>query len=170
MKLFRNPIKTAGIAGTGLIAAILFGASPSMAENDPFNYLDANGDGFISAEDSEYVTDLFNGENTGTNLKSADTNGDNRLSREEFAAVNALLVTFDTPTTYKDGTEIKSIFMISTEENGPSDLSQSATNIREVLANGDVEWLAEDEDLPDMSGEGRKFVFKTKTPSNPKEP
>lgn len=33
MKLFRNPVKTAGIAGTGVIAAIMFTATTSVAED-----------------------------------------------------------------------------------------------------------------------------------------
>ena len=65
-----------------------------MAEDDPFAYLDQNGDGFISAEDSEFVAEMFsNSGHSGINLKSADTNGDNRLNREEFASLDAVLGT-----------------------------------------------------------------------------
>ena len=98
MKLFHNPIKAAVIAGTGIIAAILFSASPSAAEDNPFTYLDQNGDGYLSAEDSEFVAGMFsNSGHSGPNLKSADTNGDNRLNREEFASLDAVLATYDTP-------------------------------------------------------------------------
>ena len=141
MKLFRNPIKAAGIAGTGLIAAILFSASPSAAEDDPFAYLDQNGDGFISAEDSEFVAEMFSGSgHSGTNLKSADINGDNRLNREEFSSFDTFLATVDTPVKIEGGPDVKTMFLIAPQTGGPSDLGVSAEAIQKALKSGNIEF------------------------------
>ena len=92
MKLFRNPLKTAGIAGTGLIAAFLFGASPSLAEDDSFDLLDANADGILSQADSKLVADFL----TSEEASQASTNG--RLTRTQWETINATVVEIaDTP-------------------------------------------------------------------------
>ncbi|MEO9970255.1 MAG: hypothetical protein ABJG15_10635 [Hyphomonadaceae bacterium] len=92
MKLFRNPLKTAGIAGTGIIAAILFSASPSMAEDDAFALLDMNNDGYLTATDSQLVADFLKSE------EATKISRDDRLSPTQWERLDARVVEIaDTP-------------------------------------------------------------------------
>ena len=164
MKLFRNPIKAAGIAGTGIIAAILFSASPSVAEDDPFAYLDQNGDGFISAEDSEFVAEMFSDRGgSGINLKSADTNGDNRLNREEFSSLNTVLANVDTPVQIEGGSDVETIFLIAPQTGGPSDLGVSTEALQEALESGNIEFSTDGAEPGTDSIKGR-VIIQTETP------
>ena len=169
MKLFRNPIKAAGIAGTGIIAAILFSASPSAAEDDPFAYLDQNGDGFISAEDSDFVAEMFSGrDGPGLNLKSADTNGDNRLNREEFSSLDTFLATVDTPVKIEGGPDVKTLYLIAPETGGPSDLGVSAEAIQKALESGNIEFSTDGAEPGTNSTKGR-IIIQTETPPSKPE-
>ena len=115
MKLFRNPLKTAGIAGTGIIAAILSSASPSMAEDDLFSHLDTNGDGFLDGSETTLLQEMPAGLTSAlsdltqldeygsqdivaietSNYADYDIDKDGRFSREEFSAINGVYFEFD---------------------------------------------------------------------------
>lgn len=176
MKLFRNPIKTSGILGTGLIAAFMFGASPSMAEDDAFTYLDKNGDGVITADDSELTASLFADtpedaqENmTATGLKAADTNGDGRITREEFASVNAFIAKLDKESSIAtQGQEVDTVFMIA-GENVPLELEEHRAAIQEALKNGNVKFVDENGEITEGASHSFSFVLKDASPTSEPE-
>ena len=165
MKLFRNPLKTAGIAGTGLIAAFLFGASPSLAEDDLFATLDANGDGFLTGDETFLLTDLQAQAEIAlaniplpdeydaadivsietANYTDYDTDKDGRFSREEFAAIDGISFEFDGKVgdhqLATNGDTLSTITFFAPQ--GIAEFDDEAT-YREALKSGTITWQSKE--------------------------
>ena len=163
MKLIRNPLKAASIAGAGLVATILFGAAPSMADDSFFDQLDKNGDGYLSSDETNLLEDVQNKiDITQVNLpegydasdivsierldyKSYDTDGDGRFSREEFRAIDGVSFEFDGNVAghqlnNADGEPKKITFL------GPDGVAsdKGEAHYRDLLKSGDVKWLSKE--------------------------
>lgn len=175
MKLFRNPLKTAGVTSAGIAAAILFSASPSMAEDDVFTQLDKNADGFLTADETDLLeprpaqplpkalADAGVTAGSRVDYTKADANKDGKFSREEFATLNSVSFEFDgivngqTLPPTEDGKSRQITFVGPKTANGETPLELDEDRLREALKSGEVTWVSREE------GE-EQFIITTRTP------
>lgn len=78
MKLIKHPAKTAGISLAALAGALAFTATPSLADDDAFERLDSNTDGYITEADEPIGAVMVE------HLGDLDTDSDGKISRAEF--------------------------------------------------------------------------------------
>lgn len=99
----RHRMKLTGMMTAVIAATIGFGALPSTAEGDAFGKLDSNGDGYITSDEI--------GGDGGMVIEILDTDGDNRVSPDEFEAARVVKMDGEHSVAFKAGDE-------STDEDG----------------------------------------------------
>lgn len=144
MKLFRNPLKTAAAIGTSLTAAVLFAASPSVADPDTFALMDKNGDGFITNADIQNDSDTLD-----PALAHADSNKDGKLDRAEFATLNTVHLEMGAGVALGENAGSQLVFIAA-------DGDDAALGDKKVTT---IEWQ------PNDGGERQTLTFKPATPS-----